>query len=189
MYQGELYKKSVEGPLLLCVSDDNIPKILFKVYNGWCYSHIGGRSLVLNIITIGFFWPTLSKDAMIPQVEGRVLVEFYEKYGIELRFSPIYYPRANGQVEVMNRIIFNKLYKNMVQTGANKGAWTEELPTVLWLLCTIPSHTTGESPFFPVYGTEAVLPVEVGLPSYRQRGFDEEKNSHWMRNSSTLQMS
>ncbi|GAA0169531.1 hypothetical protein LIER_40779 [Lithospermum erythrorhizon] len=65
MYQEELYKKSVEGPLLLCVSAENISKVLFEVHNDWCGSHIGGRSLALKITRTGFFWPTLSKDAMM----------------------------------------------------------------------------------------------------------------------------
>ncbi|GAA0178000.1 hypothetical protein LIER_29780 [Lithospermum erythrorhizon] len=116
-----------------------------------------------------------------PQFEGSVLVEFCEKYGIERRFLPVYYLQANGQVEVMDRIIFSGLKKNMVQTKVNKGAWTEELPTVLWSLRTTSSHATGETPFALVYGTKAVLPVEMGLSSYRQRGFDEEDNSQRMR--------
>ncbi|GAA0152368.1 hypothetical protein LIER_10869 [Lithospermum erythrorhizon] len=65
----------------------------------------------------------------------------------------------------------------MVQTGANKGARTEELPTRLWSICMTPSHATGGTPFTLLYGTEAVLPVEVGLLSYRHRGFDEAENS------------
>ncbi|GAA0170034.1 hypothetical protein LIER_24384 [Lithospermum erythrorhizon] len=116
-----------------------------------------------------------------PQFEGNVLVEFCEKYDIETRFSPVYYPQANGQVEVMNRIIFSGLKKNMVQISANNEAWTEELPMVLWSLRTTPAHTTGETPFALVYCTEAVLPVEVGLPSYRQRGFDKEASNQQMR--------
>ncbi|GAA0144056.1 hypothetical protein LIER_35862 [Lithospermum erythrorhizon] len=280
MYQSELYKKSVDGPLLICVSVDNIPKVLFIVHTGWYGSHIGCRSLALKITRTGLFWPTLSNDTIIyektcdacqrlsntsqklattltpvintipfvmwgidmvgklpkkkggveydvvivdyfikwveaaplkqtkgdnivhflwkhiitrfgipkvlildngPQFEGSVLAEFGEKYGIERRFSPVYYPQANGQVEVMNRIILSGLKKNMVQTRANKRAWTEELPTVVWSLHTTPSHATGETPFALVYGTEVVLPVEVGFPSYRQKGFDEEENNLRMR--------
>ncbi|GAA0145625.1 hypothetical protein LIER_05778 [Lithospermum erythrorhizon] len=39
----------------------------------------------------------------------------------------------------------------------------------------------GETPFTIVYGTEAMLPVEVGLPSYRQKGFDEGENNQGMK--------
>ncbi|GAA0152367.1 hypothetical protein LIER_10868 [Lithospermum erythrorhizon] len=47
------------------LSAENFPKILFAVHNGWYGSHIGGRSLALKITRTGFFWPTLSKDAMM----------------------------------------------------------------------------------------------------------------------------
>ncbi|GAA0141457.1 hypothetical protein LIER_02594 [Lithospermum erythrorhizon] len=36
-------------------------------------------------------------------------------------------------------------------------------------------------PFSLVYGTEAVLLAEVGLPTSRQRGFDEVQNSHALK--------
>ncbi|GAA0160627.1 hypothetical protein LIER_39070 [Lithospermum erythrorhizon] len=65
LYQGELYKKPVEGPFLLCVSANNIPKVLFEVHNGRCGSRIRGRSLALKITRTGFFWPTLSKDEVM----------------------------------------------------------------------------------------------------------------------------
>ncbi|GAA0172226.1 hypothetical protein LIER_41306 [Lithospermum erythrorhizon] len=34
MYEGELYRKSFEGPLLLFVSQENITKVLYEVHNG-----------------------------------------------------------------------------------------------------------------------------------------------------------
>ncbi|GAA0173111.1 hypothetical protein LIER_26796 [Lithospermum erythrorhizon] len=62
-----------------------------------------------------------------------------------------------------------------------EGSWIEELPTVLWSLRSTPSYATRETPFGLVYGTEAVLPVEVGLPTYRQIGFDERMNHQRLR--------
>ncbi|XP_050233155.1 uncharacterized protein LOC126681651 [Mercurialis annua] len=46
---------------------------------------------------------------------------------------------------------------------------------------TTPRKATGETPFSLVYGTEAVLPVEIGMPSLRVQVFDEEKNEESMR--------
>ncbi|GAA0175423.1 hypothetical protein LIER_43998 [Lithospermum erythrorhizon] len=43
--------------------------------------------------------------------------------------------------------------------------------------CVVVSKTQ----FALVYGTEVVLPMEVGLPSYCKRGFDEEENNLRMR--------
>ena len=41
------------------------------------------------------------------------------------------------------------------------GAWVEELPSVLWSLRTTPNRSTEYTPFFMVYGADAVLPAEV----------------------------
>ncbi|GAA0146457.1 hypothetical protein LIER_06405 [Lithospermum erythrorhizon] len=84
-------------------------------------------------------------------------------------------------VEVMNRIVFSGLKKTLVQTEANKATWPVELPTVLWSLHTTPSHAMGETPFALVYGAEAILPMEVSLPTYRQWGFEEAENNQRMR--------
>ena len=39
--------------------------------------------------------------------------------------------------------------------------WVEELDSVLWGLRTTPNRTTGFTPFFMVYGAEAVLPYDI----------------------------
>ena len=57
-----------------------------------------------------------------------------------------------------------------------KGAWQEELPNVLWAYRTIARTPTRETPFRLTYGTEAVIPVEVGVTSIRRKAFSEEGN-------------
>ena len=39
--------------------------------------------------------------------------------------------------------------------------WVEELDSVLWGLRTTPNRATGYTPFFMVYGAEAVLPCDI----------------------------
>ena len=41
------------------------------------------------------------------------------------------------------------------------GAWVDELPSVLWGLRTTPNRSTSRTPFFSVYGAEAVLPSDL----------------------------
>ena len=41
------------------------------------------------------------------------------------------------------------------------GAWVYELQLVLWGLRTTPNRSTGRTPFFLVYGAEAVLPTDL----------------------------
>jgi hypothetical protein len=40
-------------------------------------------------------------------------------------------------------------------------AWVEELPSVLWSLWTTPNSSTGYTPFFQLFGAEAVLRTDV----------------------------
>ena len=44
---------------------------------------------------------------------------------------------------------------------------------MLWSICTTATKSTGETPFFLVYGAEAVLPHEVRHRSARVLAFDE----------------
>ena len=62
-----------------------------------------------------------------------------------------------------------------------KGAWLEELPNVLWAYRTTARTQTGETPFRLTYGTEAVIPVEVGVTSIRREVFNEESNDDHLR--------
>jgi hypothetical protein len=54
------------------------------------------------------------------------------------------------------------------------GAWVEELPSVLWSLQTMPNRSTGLTPFFLVYGAEAILPSDVQYDSPRVEAYKEE---------------
>jgi hypothetical protein len=55
--------------------------------------------------------------------------------------------------------IFNKLNKF-------GGRWVTKLRVVLWSLRTSPSQAIGNTPFFMVYSTEAILPIDLdyGVP-------------------------
>ena len=57
-----------------------------------------------------------------------------------------------------------------------KGIWPDELPSVLWAYRTTARTPTGETPFRLAYGTDAVIPVETGLTSYRVQNYMEDKN-------------
>jgi hypothetical protein len=48
-----------------------------------------------------------------------------------------------------------------VKNSKKGGKWIHEISSVVWGLRTQPSKATGQSPFFLVYGSEAVLPADV----------------------------
>jgi hypothetical protein len=64
--------------------------------------------------------------------------------------------------------IFNNLNKF--------GSRFKQLPLVNWSLRTTPSRATGFTPFFLVYGAEAILPTDLEHGSPRLRAYNERNN-------------
>ena len=55
------------------------------------------------------------------------------------------------------------------------GRWLKELPAVVWGLRTQASRSTDVSPYFLVYGSEAVLLADVVFRAPRVENYDEEQ--------------
>uniref|UniRef100_A0A2N9II83 Uncharacterized protein n=1 Tax=Fagus sylvatica TaxID=28930 RepID=A0A2N9II83_FAGSY len=135
--------------------------------------------------------PCRTKTAKIPSSGNRLFHkfdnspfrEFCEELGIHNHYSSPGHPQANGQVEVTNRSLL-KMIKTRLE-GA-KGLWPEELPNILWAYRTTARTPTGETPFRLTYGTEAVIPVEVGLTTWRTNNYDEESNDAQLRSNLDL---
>jgi hypothetical protein len=84
---------------------------------------------------------------------------------------------TNGQVERANDMILQGL-KPRIYNDLNKFGrrWMKELPSVVWSLRTTPSRATGFTPFFLVYGAEAILPTDLEYGSPRTRAYDDRSN-------------
>jgi hypothetical protein len=65
--------------------------------------------------------------------------------------------------------IFDKLNKHGKK-------WAAELPSVLWSLRTTSSQAMGFTPFFLVYGSEAMLPTDVEYGFSRLKAYNEQNN-------------
>ena len=103
---------------------------------------------------------------------------FHSQLGIRNHYSSPTYPQANGQAEVTNRSLL-KIIKTRLE--GVKGIWPEELPSILWAYKTMARTPIGETPFWLTYESEAVIPAEVELTSYRVDNHDEGKNDEAMR--------
>ena len=111
------------------------------------------------------------------QFDNSAFRGFCSELGIKNHYSLPAHPQANGQVKVTNRSLL-KIIKTRLE-GA-KGIWPDELPSVLWAYQTTVRTLTGETPFRLAYGSEAVIPAEVGLISYLVENYDKDKNEEAM---------
>ena len=109
------------------------------------------------------------------QFTSNLFGDYCDDMGIKLCFASVAHPRSNGQEERANAEILNGLktrtYNELKKHGSR---WIDELPAVVWANHKTPSRAIGETPFFLVYGSEAVLPAEVTLGSPRVRTHQEE---------------
>jgi hypothetical protein len=66
-----------------------------------------------------------------------------------------------------------RLYK---ENDKHLGRWLKELSAMIWGLRTQPSRNTSISPYFMVFGSEAVLPVDIAFQSPRVENHDEKSD-------------
>ena len=58
-----LYKRGFSRPYLRCLSHNEADYVMREVHEGICGNHLGTRSLVHKLIRVGYYWPTMLKDA------------------------------------------------------------------------------------------------------------------------------
>ena len=111
------------------------------------------------------------------QFTGKKFLAFCDSFHIRVDWSAVAHPQTNGQVERANGMILQVL-RPMIFNKLNKFGrrWLTELPSVIWSLRTTPSRATGFSPFFLVYGAEAILPTDLEYGSPRLKTYQEQRN-------------
>ncbi|KAK3002251.1 hypothetical protein RJ639_020450 [Escallonia herrerae] len=178
LVEGTLYKKSFSLPYLRCLRPSESLYALQEVHEGICGQHLGGRTLAQKILRQGYYWPTMQKDA----------IEFTRRCDKCQKFAPVSHTPVAPLTSVvspipfatenMNRSILQGLKKKLDEA---KGAWVDELPKVLWAYRTTSHSVTEETPFSLCYGTEAMLPIEIRVPTIRALHFNELNNEVGLR--------
>jgi len=98
--------------------------------------------------------------------------------GIKHVTSSVKHPQTNKQAEAANKVILGQLKRGL---GAAKGKWAEELLEVLWAYRCTSQSSTGETPYNLTYGTEAMLPTEVGEATLHKQLHDLKINEECMK--------
>nr|XP_034889983.1 uncharacterized protein LOC118030069 [Populus alba] len=107
----------------------------------------------------------------------KMIAEICTKWKIKHSNSSPYRPKMNGTVEAANKNI-KKIVQKMVITYKD---WHEWLPYALHAYRIAVRTSTGATPYSLGYGMEAVVPLEVEIPSLRvlmESGLEE---SDWVK--------
>nr|GEW78942.1 reverse transcriptase domain-containing protein [Tanacetum cinerariifolium] len=104
--------------------------------------------------------------------------DWCDKLNITQRFASVKHPQSNGLVERVNQSLGEGI-KSRLREGNNN--WVEELPYVLWAHRTMIKSSHDDTPFFITHGTEAVIPTEIGMPTYRTAAVDVVRNDEELR--------
>nr|GEV76613.1 reverse transcriptase domain-containing protein [Tanacetum cinerariifolium] len=277
LMEGVLYRRSFLTPWLRCVGPLQADYVMREIHEGSCSMHAGPRSVVAKAVRLGYYWPTMHKDAcdMIrkcngcqihrpvtrhpqqsltpitapwpfykwgidiagPFPEGPRKVKFLivamdyftkwieaktvatitrgqvkkfvwdnivcrfgipgeiisgngkqfadnpfkdwcDKLNITQRFASVKHPQSNRLVERANRSLGEGIKARLGEMNKN---WVEELPYVLWAHRTMIKSSHGDTPFSLIYGTEAVIPTEIGMLTYRTAVVDVVNNDEELR--------
>jgi len=77
-------------------------------------------------------------------------------------------------IESTNKVLLRVLKKKVKKA---KGSWSEKVPRILWAYHTISQSTIKEMPFSFVYGSDAMIPVEIQESSPRFQNFVVEESN------------
>ncbi|GJY50177.1 reverse transcriptase domain-containing protein [Tanacetum coccineum] len=99
--------------------------------------------------------------------------DWCEKLCIRQCFASVKHPQANGLVERANMSLGEGIKARLDERSKD---WIGELSHVLWAHRTMIKSSNRETPFSLTYGTKAVIPAEIGMPTLRTTKVDLTKN-------------
>ncbi|GJS57932.1 reverse transcriptase domain-containing protein [Tanacetum coccineum] len=204
---GVLYKKSFLEPWLRCVGPLQANYVMREIHEGSCNMHAGPRSVVAKAIRTWYYWPTMNKDtrkvirecqdcqvhSLVPRNPQQKLTPItstwpFYKWGIDIagpfpeglgkRFASVKHSQANGLVERANRSLGEGMKAQLVKGSKD---WMEEILHVLWAHGIMIKSSNGDTPFSLTYGTGAVIPAKIGMPTLRTTEIDMVQNDEALK--------
>ncbi|GJQ95698.1 reverse transcriptase domain-containing protein [Tanacetum coccineum] len=103
-----------------------------------------------------------------------VAMDYFTKWIEAKPVATITGNQTNGLVKRANRSLKEGLKARLGRENKN---WLEEISHVLWAHRTMIKSSNGDTPFSLTYGTEAVIPTEIRIPTFRTAEVDVTKNN------------
>nr|GEW52812.1 hypothetical protein [Tanacetum cinerariifolium] len=185
---GVLYKRSFLGPWLRCVEPLQANYVLREIHEGSCSMHAGPRSVMAKALRSGYYWPTMHMDAkkLIRECNDCQAKPVVTITGAQIK--KFVWDNIVCRIDLPGEIVSDnekQFRDNPFKTGGEGikarldercKHWMEEISHVLWAHQTMIKSSTGETPFSLTYGTKAVIPVEIGMQTWRTVKVDMIKN-------------
>nr|GEV29452.1 reverse transcriptase domain-containing protein [Tanacetum cinerariifolium] len=107
------------------------------------------------------------------QFQDNPFTDWCEKLCIRQHFASVKHPQTNGLVERANRSLGERIKARLDARSKN---WMEELHHILWAHRTMIKSRNRVTTFSLTYGTEAVIPAEIDMPTLRTAEVDLVQN-------------
>uniref|UniRef100_A0A2N9G9H2 Integrase catalytic domain-containing protein n=1 Tax=Fagus sylvatica TaxID=28930 RepID=A0A2N9G9H2_FAGSY len=200
-----LYKRTHDATLLRCVDAEEANRLIQEMHAGLMGAHANGPFLARKIMRAGYYLvdngeglhQTCPDVPQMPDVseQQECTSPISSHYGLavavlslgngcdryasssrsSIHNSAPYRPKMNGAVEAANKNV-KKILSKMTETYKD---WHEHLPYALCAYRTSVRTSVGATPYSLVYGMEAVLPVEVEIPSLRILSQTQLEEAEW----------
>ncbi|XP_074374528.1 uncharacterized protein LOC141714934 [Apium graveolens] len=190
--EGILYRRTFSSPILKCIGLEEAKYCLAEVHEGICGDHMSTKALAHKIIRQGYYWPTIHQDAIefnkkckecqlfsnvsriSPVLSSSVLSPIpFAVWGIDI-MGP--FPRAKGDLRYL--LVSIDYMTKWVEAKAMR--------TINQQDCDKPKDKHRRNSIQASYGTETMLPIEVGTPSHRAINFEKEANEEGLRTNIEL---
>ncbi|KAL8134606.1 hypothetical protein AgCh_009579 [Apium graveolens] len=180
-----MWGMDILGPFPMAMAQRKFLIVAIDYFTKWIEAKPLAKIIARKVAQ--FLWENIMCRHGIPRIlvtdngtqfNNEEFKKYCEENKIELRFTSVAHPQANGQAEVANRIILDGLKKRIEKSRNN---WVNEILPILWAYSTTCRVTTGVTPFMLAYGAEAVVPVEISHSSPRIQAFNAEENEEGQR--------
>ncbi|XP_068486911.1 uncharacterized protein [Phaseolus vulgaris] len=197
LVDGILFRHGFTHPILTCVSGDKCTRIMAELHEDeisdrWhrIFHQVDrgrasgtdhrpqGTTLCLENIICRFGVPRRLISDNGTQFASQQLGKLCTEVGINKVFASVEHPQTNGQVKSANRVLLRGLKRRLEKA---KRARAEEVSRIVWAYHTMPQSSTMETPFSLVYGSDAMIPVEIHESSPRFLGFVAEESNEERR--------
>nr|GEV81719.1 reverse transcriptase domain-containing protein [Tanacetum cinerariifolium] len=191
LWEGVLYKRSFLKLWLRCVGPLQADYVIREIHEGSCSMHAGPRTVVAKAMRLGYYWPTMHRDArdMLrtcnafpvhrlvlrnPQQPLNPITApctFY-KWGIDIA-GP--FPEGPGKLKFL--IVAMDLFTKWIEAKSVATITGGQVKKFVWDNIVCRFGLLGEI----ISNNEAVIPAKIRMPTYRTVVVDVVHNTEELR--------